>query len=139
MTGRCFGSKSWFFKQGALKDMQYLQYILIGIIGGLIGGTFGVGGGIIIVPALVLGFGLTQQMAQGTMLATLLLPSFIFAVWTYYKAGNVNIPIAIFVSLGMMAGAVLGAKYAQSVPPLLLKKLFGVLMIIIGLKLIIWK
>ena len=120
-------------------SMHYLLYIIIGIAGGIIGGVFGVGGGIIVVPALVLGMGFGQHMAQGTMLATLLLPSFIFAVWTYFKAGHINWPAALLVSLGMMAGAVLGARYAQTVPAPVLKKMFGVLMVIAGLKLVFWK
>jgi uncharacterized membrane protein YfcA len=118
--------------------MSPVLYILVGMAGGLIGGVFGVGGGIIIVPALILGFGFTQHMAQGTMLATLLLPSFIFAVWKYYQAGNINIPAALLVSLGMMIGSVVGAGYAQNMSAPLLKKLFGGLMVLIGMKLIFW-
>jgi uncharacterized protein len=119
--------------------MPFLGYILVGIAGGMIGGVFGVGGGIIIVPAMILGFGFTQHMAQGTMLATLLLPSFIFAVWKYYQAGNINIPAALLVSLGMMLGSVVGAHFAHSMSAPLLRKLFGVLMVIVGLKLFFGK
>jgi uncharacterized membrane protein YfcA len=118
--------------------MHWVFYLVIGFAGGVIGGVFGVGGGIIIVPALVLGFGFSQHLAQGTMLATLLLPSFIFAVWKYYQAGNINIPAALLVSVGMMAGSVLGAAYVQSIPGPLLKKMFGVLMIVAGMKLFFW-
>jgi uncharacterized membrane protein YfcA len=118
--------------------MHPVLFVLMGIAGGLIGGVFGVGGGIIIVPALILGFGFTQHMAQGTMLATLLLPSFIFAVWKYYQAGQINIPAAILVSLGMMIGSVIGAGYAQTMSGPLLKKLFGILMVLVGMKLIFW-
>ena len=118
--------------------LHWALFVVIGFAGGVIGGVFGVGGGIIIVPALVLGFGFTQHLAQGTMLATLLLPSFIFAAWKYYQAGNINIPAALLVSLGMMAGAVIGATYAQGMSAPLLKKMFGVLMILGGLKLMIW-
>ncbi|NTV30196.1 MAG: sulfite exporter TauE/SafE family protein [Candidatus Omnitrophica bacterium] len=118
--------------------MQYFFLVVTGIIGGLIGGVFGVGGGIIIVPALVMGFGFSQHLAQGTMLSTLLLPSFIFAAVKYYKAGNINVPAAFLVSLGMMLGSVVGASYAQTMPAPILKKLFGLLMIVGGLKLIFW-
>jgi len=118
--------------------MPPVLYIIVGIAGGLIGGIFGVGGGIIIVPALILGFGFTQHMAQGTMLATLLLPSFIFAVWKYYQGGNINIPAALLVSLGMMIGSIVGASYAQGMSAPLLKKLFGILMVLVGAKLIFW-
>ncbi len=118
--------------------MSPVLFVLVGILGGLIGGVFGVGGGIIIVPALIIGFGFSQHMAQGTMLATLLLPSFIFAVWKYYQAGNINIPVAILVSVGMMIGSVVGASYAQSMSAPLLKKLFGILMVLVGMKLVFW-
>jgi uncharacterized membrane protein YfcA len=118
--------------------MPLILYVLIGMVGGVIGGVFGVGGGIIIVPALILGFGFTQHMAQGTMLATLLLPSFVFAVWKYHQAGQINIPAAILVSLGMMAGSIVGASYAQTMSGPLLKKLFGVLMVLVGMKLMLW-
>ena len=117
---------------------EFILYGLVGIAGGVIGGVFGVGGGIIIVPALVLVFGFSQHMAQGTMLATLLLPSFVFAVWKYYQAGHINIPVAIFVSLGMMLGSVIGASYAQGMSAPVLKKMFGILMVLSGLKLIFW-
>jgi uncharacterized membrane protein YfcA len=113
--------------------------IVIGIAGGMIGGVFGVGGGVIVVPALVIGFGFTQHLAQGTMLATLLLPSFVFAVWTYYKAGHINWPAALLVSVGMMLGSVLGARYAQSLPAPVLKKMFGCLLVLAGIKLILGK
>ena len=118
--------------------MSPVLYVLVGIVGGVIGGVFGVGGGIIIVPALILGFGFTQHMAQGTMLATLLLPSFVFAVWKYYQAGNINITAALLVSLGMMAGSIVGASYAQNMSAPLLKKLFGALMVLVGMKLMFW-
>jgi len=119
--------------------MHYLFFILIGILGGIIGGTFGVGGGIIVVPALVLGFGFAQHLAQGTMLATLLLPSFAIAVWTYHKVGNINWLAAVLISVGMALGSVVGASYAQSLPAPILKRMFGVLMVLGGLKLILWK
>ena len=94
--------------------MHFVLYVIVGITGGFIGGVFGVGGGIIIVPALILGFGFTQHMAQGTMLA------------------------AFLVSLGMMVGSVLGSSYAQTMSGPLLKKLFGILMVLVGMSLIFW-
>ncbi len=119
--------------------MNPVLMLAVGVAGGLIGGVFGVGGGIIVVPVLVMFMGFSQHLAQGTMLATLLLPSFVFAVWTYYKAGHIHWPAAILVSLGMMIGSVLGARYAQTVPAPILKKMFGLLMIVSGIKLVFWK
>jgi uncharacterized membrane protein YfcA len=119
--------------------MLYLLYILIGIVGGLIGGVFGVGGGILIVPALVLGLGFSQHLAQGTMMVIFLLPTSILGFWAYYKAGHTNIPAALLIAAGMVAGTALGSVYAQAIPGTTLKKMFGVLMIVGGLKLILWK
>jgi uncharacterized membrane protein YfcA len=118
--------------------MQYALYLLIGAIGGIVGGVFGVGGGIIIIPALVLGLGFSQHLAQGTMMAIFLLPTSILGFWVYYKAGHINIPAAILVAIGMVAGTALGSVYAQTVPGPILKKMFGALMIVGGLKLIFW-
>lgn len=119
--------------------MNIMALLMIGLFGGVIGGLFGVGGGVIVVPALVFFLGFSQHMAQGTMLFTFFVPSFALAVWTYYKAGNVDIPSALLVALGMFIGAFLGARFAQQLPVDLLKKLFGVLVVIVGLKLIFWK
>jgi uncharacterized membrane protein YfcA len=118
--------------------MQYLLYILIGILGGLIGGVFGVGGGIIIVPALALLCGFSQHLAQGTMMVIFLLPTSILGFWVYYKAGHINIPAALVVALGMVLGTLWGSMYAQTLSGPILKKMFGLLMILSGLKLIFW-
>lgn len=119
--------------------MNMFLLMIVGIAGGIIGGVFGVGGGIIVVPALVFGFGFAQHQAQGTMLATFLLPSFVFAVWTYHQAGHINWQAALLVSVGIMIGSMLGAKYAQQIPAPMLKRMFGILMVVLGLKLIFWK
>ncbi|MBF0123419.1 MAG: sulfite exporter TauE/SafE family protein [Candidatus Omnitrophica bacterium] len=119
--------------------MQFILFVLLGLLGGFIGGLFGVGGGIIVVPILVLIFGFTQHMAQGTMILTFILPSFILAAWTYYKAGHINIPVALMVAAGMILGTFLGAKYAHALPTPILKRMFGVLMLVLSLKLIFGK
>ncbi|MBF0330399.1 MAG: sulfite exporter TauE/SafE family protein [Candidatus Omnitrophica bacterium] len=118
--------------------MSWVLYVLVGVIGGVISGLFGVGGGLVIVPILVLCFGFTQHMAQGTMLLAFLLPSFIFATWKYYQAGNVNVPVGLYVALGMLAGSWLGAVGAHTLSDSLLKKLFGALMVVSGLRLMFW-
>lgn len=118
--------------------MQYFLYILIGLIGGLVGGAFGVGGGIIIVPLLVLFLGFSQHLAQGTMMVIFLLPTSILGFWVYYKAGHVNIPAAILIAISMVLGTAWGAMYAQALPGPMLKKMYGGLLILGGLKLIFW-
>lgn len=116
--------------------MNIVSYLLIGLVGGLAGGAFGIGGGTIMVPALVLLFGLTQHQAQGTTLAALLPPVFLFAVMRYYTAGNVKIQMAIWISAGFVIGAFLGAHFIQGVPDATLKKAFGIFLILVGLKLV---
>ena len=89
---------------------SYAPYILLGLVAGVLSGLIGIGGGIIIVPALVLLFGMTQHNAQGTTLALLIPPIGILAAWTYYKAGYVDIRVAALVAFGFFAGKI-GKRY----------------------------
>ncbi len=113
-----------------------IAYILLGIAAGIVSGLIGIGGGVLIVPALVFLFGLSQHQAQGTTLAMLVPPIGILAAWTYYNAGFVDIKIAAFIAAGFVAGSVLGAKFATSISSEALEKIFGVAMVLIGLKMI---
>jgi len=115
--------------------MNYLIYLVIGLVAGMAGGAFGIGGGSIMVPALVILCGLSQHQAQGTTLAVMLLPVMILAVWRYYQQGHIIIPIVIFISIGFTFGALLGANLVQGIPANNLQKAFGVFMILMGLKL----
>lgn len=119
--------------------MTFLLYILLGVISGFAAGALGIGGGIIMVPALVLFFGLSQLQAQGTVLTVMLPPILIFAFLRYYQAGNVNIKIAAFIALGFLAGAYFGADFVQGLPSEQLKKVFGILLIIVGIKMVFLK
>ena len=114
--------------------MVVASYILLGLVAGIVGGALGLGGGAIMVPALVLMFGLTQHQAQGTALAVMLPPVFILAVMRYYWAGNVKIQMAIFIAIGFIVGAFLGAHIVQSIPSAHLKKVFGIFLILTGIK-----
>lgn len=114
--------------------MTPLICIFIGILAGMAGGLLGIGGGAIMTPLLILFFGLSQHQAQGTTLATLLAPVFILAVMKYHQSGNVNIQMAIFMAVGLAAGAWFGAHFAQSVSSETLKKFFGVFLIVMGIK-----
>ncbi len=114
--------------------MTWLLYVSLGLFAGFIGGAFGVGGGAIMVPILIFFFGLTQHQAQGTSLAVMLPPIFIFAVLRYYYAGHVKIQMAAFIALGFIFGAFLGAHVVQNIPEVGLKRGFGALLIIIGIK-----
>ena len=114
--------------------MTFALYLLVGLAGGILSGAFGIGGGTIMVPALVLLFGLSQHQAQGTALAVMLLPVFILPVMRYYSAGNVKIQMALFIAIGFTCGALLGAHFIQGVPDATLKKAFGVFLILMGIK-----
>jgi uncharacterized protein len=114
--------------------MPIFFYVILGLIGGTISGMFGIGGGTIMVPALVIFFGLTQHQAQGTALAVMLPPVFLFAVLRYYWAGNIKVQMAIFIALGFVVGAFFGAHLIQGVHDAHLKKGFGILLVLVGLK-----
>ena len=119
--------------------MINLISILIGILAGAAGGFFGIGGAIILIPALVYLFKFSQHMAQGTSLAALLLPVGIFAVMKYYKTGNVNIKIAFLISLGFFVGGFIGAYIAQFVPNIALKRFFAGFLLCVALYMLFGK
>lgn len=110
------------------------MYILLGLVAGTVGGALGLGGGAVMVPAMVLLFGLTQHQAQGTALAVMLPPVFLLAVMRYYYAGNVKVQMAVFIAIGFVVGALLGAHMVQGIPSLQLKRIFGIFLILIGIK-----
>ena len=121
-------------------DMSNVSlYLLLGLIAGILSGLIGIGGGIIIVPALVLLFGLSQHQAQGTTLALLVPPIGILAAWTYYRQGAVDLRIAAFVALGFFVGGLLGARLATGLSNVVLEKIFGVSLLLIALKMIFFK
>ena len=111
--------------------------ILLGIIAGFISGLIGIGGGVIIVPALILFFGLSQHEAQGTTLALLVPPISILGAWTYYQRGYVDIGIAIYVCFGFLLGSLLGAKVATDLSTIILERFFGGAMLVIAIKMLL--
>ncbi len=113
--------------------------ILIGILSGLLAGVFGVGGAIIVIPALVFILGLTQHEAQGTSLAFMLPPVGILATWNYWKAGYVNWKIALVLSITFVLGAYLGSQLSINISDRALRRMFGFLMIAMALKMILSK
>ncbi len=113
--------------------------LLIGLAAGVFSGLVGIGGATIIIPAIILVFGLSQHTAQGTALAMMVPPIGILAAWTYYKAGFVDFKIAAFICLGFLIGGLLGAKFAIGIPEHILKKIFGVFLLVISLKMIFFK
>ena len=113
-----------------------LLYIVLGLVAGVFSGLIGIGGGLIIIPALVLLFGLSQHMAQGTTLALMVPPIGLLAAWMYYKNGFVDLKVAAFICLGFFVGGLLGAKFAVVMPDVVLKRIFGTAMLLISIKMI---
>lgn len=116
-----------------------LAYTLLGLVAGIAGGFVGIGGGIIIIPALVLVFGLSQIDAQGTTTALLVPPIGLLAAINYYRAGHVNLTIAVFICLGFFVGGFIGSKIAIGIPNDVLQKVFGVVLLVIGAYMIVKK
>ena len=116
---------------------SYILYIVLGLVAGVLSGLIGIGGGVIIVPALVLLFGMSQHHAQGTTLALLIPPIGILAAWTYYRAGYVDVKVAAFVAVGFFAGSFFGARIATHVSDATLERIFGVALLLIALKMIL--
>lgn len=119
----------------------YVILVFIGLLAGLLAGFVGIGGGIVIVPGLIYLAGLTPLMAQGTSLALMLPPIGILAFMEYYKAGNINITYAVIIATTFVVGGYFGGKLAQKVDENLVKFIFGLVMLIVSVKMILggWK
>ena len=118
-------------------DTQTLLILItIGIGAGILSGFVGIGGGVVIVPALMYVFSMSQYEAQGTSLFILLLPVGILAVQNYWKAGNVNWQFGLVVALTFVAGGYLGSKLALRINPAIVKLVFGILMAYVSIKMI---
>jgi hypothetical protein len=118
---------------------QLLLCLALGLAAGTFSGLVGLGGGLIIIPALMFLFGLSQHQAQGTTLAILVPPIGLLAAWTYYKAGYVDVKIAAFICVGFFLGGLFGAKLATAMSNAALQKVFGVVLILIALKMLLGK
>jgi uncharacterized protein len=114
--------------------MMTLAFLLLGLLVGMLSGVVGLGGGILIVPALVFFFRMSQHRAQGTSLAALLAPIGVLAFWEYYKAGNVDLRAALMIALGYAVGGYFGGAWAQHLPANVLQKALGALMVVVGLR-----
>jgi uncharacterized protein len=112
------------------------MFILLGIFAGVVSGFVGLGGGVIIVPALVLLFGFSQKLAQGTTLALLVPPIGLAAAWVYYKQGFVNIHAAVFIVIGFVVGSLIGARYIAHVSNTTITRVFAVFLILLAAKLL---
>ena len=120
-----------------IKEMTWLLLICLGLIAGAFSGLIGIGGGLIIVPALVFFFGFTQKLAQGTTLALLVPPIGVLAAYTYYKHGFVNLGAAGFIVIGFVVGSLIGARYVTALPEATVSRLFGLTLLVIAIKMLI--
>jgi uncharacterized protein len=122
-----------------MSTSMLLVLIVIGIITGIMAGMLGIGGAIIMIPALVFLMGFSQQMAQGTSLAVMLPPVGIIAAYNYYKAGHVDIKVAVILAVCFLIGSYFGSKAALTIPQPVLKKVFGVLLLLVAAKMLFSK
>ncbi|MFZ9687377.1 MAG: sulfite exporter TauE/SafE family protein [Chitinophagaceae bacterium] len=118
--------------------MEIIIYlILIGIAAGFLGGLVGIGGGVIIVPALVLLLGISQHNAQGISLAMMLFPVGILGVINYYKKGYVDFKYAGLIAIGFLLGSYIGSRFSLSLPQDTVKKIFAVVMIVLAVRMLL--
>ena len=111
-----------------------ILYILIGVAAGVLSGLFGIGGGVVIVPALLLMAGMTPLTATGTSLGALLLPVGALGAWEYYRKGQLDLRIALLLAVGLFFGAFFGAKFAQLLTPVQLKRAFAVFLVLVAIR-----
>lgn len=109
-----------------------LVFVAIGVLAGILSGVFGIGGGVVIVPALIVIAGLAPITATGTSLGALLLPVGALGAWEYYRRGDLNIRASLWIALGLFCGAWLGARLAHHLTPNQLKKAFAVFLVLVA-------
>ncbi|MAN58646.1 MAG: permease [Flavobacteriaceae bacterium] len=112
-----------------------LTLVVIGLMAGILSGFMGVGGGVIMIPLMILLLGYSQHEAQGTSLAVLAIPVTFLAAYNYYDAGHVNWKFAIVMALAFVVGGYLGSKFAISLDQSVLKKIFGIVLLVAAIKL----
>lgn len=124
------------------KPMDFTVIVIllsVGLAAGFLSGLVGIGGGIIIVPVLVYFLGFSQHQAQGTTLFMFLLPIGIFGVLNYHKQGYVDYKTALIICSTFIFGSYFGSKFAISIDQKTIKQIFGVIIILLGCKMLFWK
>ena len=120
-------------------SFHWIGLLVLGLMAGVLAGLAGVGGGIIIVPALVFLFGFNQHLAQGTSLAVLIPPVGLLAMLQYYRKGDVDLKAAALIAGGLLLGSVFGAKVALGLPQGVLKKIFGGVLLLASMRYLLMK
>lgn len=116
---------------------EFILLALIGLAAGIFGGMVGLGGGVIMIPAMIYFMGMSQISAQGTSLAVMIPPVGILAVMNYYKSGHINLKYALIIAIAFTIGGYFGSKIALNLPVATVKKIFGFALIVIALRMII--
>ncbi|HEY7295897.1 MAG TPA: sulfite exporter TauE/SafE family protein [Dehalococcoidia bacterium] len=118
-------------------DATIAAYAALGLTAGVLSGMVGIGGGILIVPALVFLFGLSQHQAQGTTLALLVPPIGFLGAWTYYRQGYVDLRLAALIAVGFFLGSLFGARLSVGLSDKMLARVFGSAVVLIGAKMLL--
>jgi uncharacterized membrane protein YfcA len=118
--------------------MQYVALLALGLAAGVFSGMFGIGGGLIIVPALMFLFNLKDLEALGTSLAALVPPVGLLGAAQYYRAGYINVKFAVLIAVGLFVGAYFGAKIIIGLPPTLIRRLYAGFLIVVATRMLIF-
>ena len=118
---------------------EVLILLAIGVFAGVYSGVLGIGGGLVIVPALVMFMNMSQKMAQGTSLAVMIPPLTLLSTYIYYKAGHVDLKAAIWICLGFFLGGYFGGRLAVMIPELILRRMFAIFLVIVALNMFFTK
>jgi uncharacterized protein len=119
-----------------MPTQTFVIIIIVGLAAGMLSGLVGVGGGIIIVPALAFFLGFSQHEAQGTSLGILLLPAGIFAAINYYKQGFIDVKVVLLLFVGFLLGGYIGSKLSLSLSEAVVKKIFAIMMVVVAAKML---
>lgn len=117
-------------------SVEILLFLGLGLGVGTISGLIGIGGGVLITPTLIYMFGFEQKIAQGTTLALLVPPIGILGAWSYYQQGFVNVKAAVLICLGFVLGGLIGARFAVGIEPNMLRRIFGIAMLGVSIRMI---
>ena len=116
--------------------MDWLPFLAIGLVAGVFAGMFGIGGGLIIVPALALLFKVDIRSATGTSLAALIPPVGLLGAYEYWHAGLINMKWALLIAAGLFVGAYFGAKIVIGLDPVVIKRLYGAFLLLISIRML---
>lgn len=128
------GTRCWSNLKESSVSTVLIQLLTIGLVAGIAGGVFGIGGGAIMVPAMVLLMSMDQKFATGTSIAAQILPIGLLAALVYYRNGNLNIKYAVVIAIGLLVGNLFGALFANQpyISSETVKKMYGVFLLAIG-------